>query len=272
MSNVSVHPAAAAGFTSSHTDQYERGRPEHSLESVRVLLDKVKFPGSQEQCAVLELGAGTGKFTRSLQTALKTAKTKIIASEPLDGMRERLIATVDEDIDVLACAAENIPLADETVDLVIAAQAFHWFANDVALQEIHRVLKPDGHLALIWNNRDTEIAWIAELDKIFDSYYGKDVPRQQTMKWKEMLDAFNGFDALKSVVLRNTHQTGPLQMVLDRILSVSVIASQSEEEKRIVADKVASLLESHPDTKGLTTYTLSYHTDIYWCKKTAIVT
>lgn len=267
MSVFSVHSAAVAGYTSSHTDQYDRGRPEYALESVEVLLDRVNFPHSRRG-VILELGAGTGKFTTTLDRALKGTQAKIISSEPLDGMREKLITTVSGEIEVLSCQAENISLADQAVDVVVAAQAFHWFANDKALQEIHRVLKPGGFLALIWNNRDKEVAWVAELDKIFDSYYGDDVPRQQNMKWKDVVDEFAGFEALQSTCLYNVKQTGPLQMVLDRVLSVSVIASRSEDEKRQVAEQVTKLLENHPDTKASNTYTLPYRTDIYWCKKT----
>ncbi len=51
-----------------------------------------------------------------------------------------------------AGAAETIPLADAEVDAVFAGQAFHWFANDVAVGEIVRVLRPGGVLALLWNH------------------------------------------------------------------------------------------------------------------------
>ena len=264
MSAPPVHSAAVAGYTSSNTDRYDRGRPEYALESVNMLLEKADF--HSKESVVLELGAGTGKFTRQLERALKGTQTKIIASEPLDSMREQLVKAIEEGIEVLGCQAESIPLSDQTVDLVIAAQAFHWFANNKALQEIHRVLKPGGNLALIWNVRDNQIEWIAALEKIIYRYYEEDVPRQQSMKWKDVIDAFSGFRDLQLTSLHH-NQSGPLEMVVDRVLSISFIASLSEEEKKVVAEEVTKLVENHPDTKGLMTYTVPYYTNIYWCKK-----
>jgi len=95
---------------------------------------------------VLDLGAGTGKLTR----VLADRYAHVIAVEPLDELRAILAERVPE-ADVLAASAESIPLGDASVDGVFAGQAFHWFANDVALAEISRVLRPSGALALLWN-------------------------------------------------------------------------------------------------------------------------
>jgi SAM-dependent methyltransferase len=95
---------------------------------------------------VLDLGAGTGKLTR----ALANRYARVIAVEPLDELRGILAERVPE-ADVRAGVAEEIPLADSEVDGVFAGQAFHWFANDTAVAEIARVLRPGGVLALMWN-------------------------------------------------------------------------------------------------------------------------
>ena len=96
---------------------------------------------------VLDLGAGTGKLTR----VLADRYARLIAVEPLDELRAILGERVPK-ADVRAGAAEAIPLADAEVDAVFAGQAFHWFANDVAVREIARVLRPGGVLALLWNH------------------------------------------------------------------------------------------------------------------------
>ena len=49
--------------------------------------------------------------------------------------------------------AEELPLTTASADAVVVAQAFHWFDGDAAVAEIHRVLRPGGALALVWNRR-----------------------------------------------------------------------------------------------------------------------
>ena len=68
-------------------------------------------------------------------------------------MLDRLEANLP-DVRTAVRRAEEIPLGDRSVDVVVAAQAFHWFDLDVALPEIARVLKPGGRIAVVWNQRD----------------------------------------------------------------------------------------------------------------------
>jgi SAM-dependent methyltransferase len=95
---------------------------------------------------VLDLGAGTGKLTR----VLAGRYAKVIAVEPLTELRAILAERVPE-AEALPGVAEAIPLDEASVDAVFAAQAFHWFANEVALGEIARVLRPGGVFVRLWN-------------------------------------------------------------------------------------------------------------------------
>jgi ubiquinone/menaquinone biosynthesis C-methylase UbiE len=95
---------------------------------------------------VLELAAGTGKLTRLLVTRFE----RVVAVEPAEPMRRRL-ARVCPGAEALAGSAEEIPVADASVDAVFVAEAFHHFDVEHALQEIARVLRPRGALVLMWN-------------------------------------------------------------------------------------------------------------------------
>ena len=82
---------------------------------------------------------------------------RVIAVEPLDAMRAILVREAPA-AEARAGRAETIPLAGAEVDAVFVAQAFNWFANDVAVAEIARVLRPGGVLAILHNGFDDEAA------------------------------------------------------------------------------------------------------------------
>ena len=116
-------------------DAYERARPGYPEDAVRWLV-------GEEPCDVVDLGAGTGKLTRSL-VALGH---RVTAVEPLPEMIAHLLAAAPG-VTAVQGGAEAIPLAAESADVVVAAQAFHWFDHGPALREIARVLRPGGGLA-----------------------------------------------------------------------------------------------------------------------------
>ena len=110
---------------------------------------------------MLDLGAGTGKLTRQLSDR----GLDVIAVEPSAGMREQLARAVPG-VPLHAGSAEEIPLADGSVDAVLVAQAWHWVDRGRAVREVARVLVPGGRLGLVWNIRDEREDWVAELGRI----------------------------------------------------------------------------------------------------------
>jgi SAM-dependent methyltransferase len=138
-------------------EAYERARPGYPDAAVDWLL-----PAGAR--TVLDLGAGTGKLTRSLVAR----GLDVVALEPLTEMRETLAATVPE-ARPLAGTAEDIPLPDASVDAITVAQAWHWVDPDRATAEAARVLRPGGTLGLIWNRRDDRVDWIVHLTEVMGS-------------------------------------------------------------------------------------------------------
>jgi ubiquinone/menaquinone biosynthesis C-methylase UbiE len=98
---------------------------------------------------VLDLGCGTGILTRQLAER----GLHVIGLDPNHDMLAQARATEGRQIEYRRGDAENTGLPERSMALVTVAQAFHWFDLDAALAEIHRVLKPEGHAAALWNIR-----------------------------------------------------------------------------------------------------------------------
>ena len=99
---------------------------------------------------VADVGAGTGKLTEMLEVR----GLRGFAVEPNDAMREMGETLGLERFSWRAGSAEATGLDDGCVDLVTMASAFHWADAPRALTEFHRILRPGGWLALLWNPRD----------------------------------------------------------------------------------------------------------------------
>src|SRR4030095_4583501 len=107
---------------------------------------------SRAGARVADVGAGTGLLTRGLLAR----GFDVVAVEPNPAMREacdRYCAAFDRYRSVEG-TGESMPLPAASIDLITAAQAFHWFDIDPARAECLRVLTPHGKVALIWNDRD----------------------------------------------------------------------------------------------------------------------
>jgi SAM-dependent methyltransferase len=135
-------------------DLYERYRPGYPPDAIAWLL-------GESALRVLDVGAGTGKLTRTLLAA----GHEVVAVEPDPGMRAAFAAALPG-VAILEGAAEELPVADGSFDACVAGQAFHWFDQARALPEIARVLRPGGLLGVIFNFRDESEPWVAELARL----------------------------------------------------------------------------------------------------------
>lgn len=98
---------------------------------------------------VADIGAGTGIFTQCLLRKFPF----VTAVEPNADMRAVLAEALSGKVKIVDAPAEATTLASASVDLVTAAQAFHWFDKPRFKAECQRILKPEGKLAVIWNER-----------------------------------------------------------------------------------------------------------------------
>lgn len=224
-----VHRTAAA-FAGAAAE-YERGRPGYPEEAVGWLAERLGLSAGR---TVLDLAAGTGKLTRQLVAT----GAEVVAVEPLDEMRAELAAAVPA-ARALAGTAEQIPLADGSVDAVTVAQAYHWFDPPQALREIHRVLRSGRAFALVWNGRDLDDPLQAAIGDLLE-------PLRQAADLK---DADPEADFARSGLFsppekrRFVHEQDLIaERVLDRVASTSVVAALAPDEREGLLGNVSALL------------------------------
>lgn len=248
-----IHEQASIGFQRA-ADAYERGRPEYPAAAVEHLVGVLKIARGAR---IVELGAGTGKFTK----ALWATGAELVAVEPVAAMRGKL-AELLPSVRVVDGTAEAIPLPDGCVDAVVAAQAFHWFRGEEALAEIHRVLRSGGGLGLIWNARDESAGWVRELTRIIEPYEGS-TPRYKSLDWMAAFRSGRLFSPLEKADFSHV-QPIPTDAIEDRIASISFIAALPDSTRQAVLEQVRDLVRTEATARGLKQIDFPYHTDVYW--------
>jgi SAM-dependent methyltransferase len=256
MRKDNVHPIAALGFEQG-ADAYERGRPEYPQQAVDCLLEAM---GVGEGSLVVDLAAGTGKFTR----LLIKSQAAIIAVEPAAAMR-KAFSSVLPDIEILPGSASAMPLTDNSASAITIAQAFHWFANHESLAEFQRVLKPGGYLGLIWNRRNEETNWAKKVGALVNAH-NCGAPQYADGKWRQPLAKTKLFSPLNSKTFVYEH-LGNKQVVLDRVASISFIAALEPKQRQRLLEEITLVLDQDPDTAGKPEFAIPYFTEIYWTQK-----
>jgi SAM-dependent methyltransferase len=247
---VAAHDAAR-GFEAA-AGLYERVRPDYPPEAVDLLVRLLALrPGR----TLLDLGAGTGKLSRLVAERGAT----VVAVEPAAGLIRQAAAP---GVLSVRAVAEALPLARHAVDAACAASAFHWFDGRRALGELHRALRRGGRLALLWNQRDDAVPWVAAVSAIVNRHEG-DSPRYRSGAWRAAFDACRDlFRPLEEAHFHHVHELPP-EDVVGRIASVSFVAARPEPERRAVLDEVRALLAAHADTAGRPALALAYRTDVF---------
>lgn len=206
---------------------YDRARPSYPRQAAEWLTGSTPV-------SVLELGAGTGKFTDQLLAI----GHDVLATDPLEEMLTYLQLRHPKCRTAVA-SAEELQVNSRSVDVVVCAQSFHWFDLDKALPEIARVLKPEGTLALVWNRGDTRIPWVRRLDRILHQRPSDDDPGPA-----DDLIASRLFGYVEEQTFRHWQ---PLrkQELRENVLSRSYIVTKPEAEREQMLRQVDALYDEY---------------------------
>ncbi|MGA7834195.1 MAG: class I SAM-dependent methyltransferase [Acidimicrobiales bacterium] len=154
-------------------EQYDRFRPSPPASAAEIA-------GDLRGKDVLEVGAGTGKLTRFLESL--GANVSVI--EPDEEMR-RVLVRRSPTARVLLGHAESVPATDAAFDAVFSSSAWHWFRQPDATRELARVLRDDGALHVWWNGFSRDVPWMVELTKMRER---DDDPNRRPRGWHAELD------------------------------------------------------------------------------------
>lgn len=220
---------------------YDSIRPTYPAEALDWLL-------GAEPRTVVDLGAGTGIFSR----VLAAAGHHVIAVEPDPLMRERLVS-VSPHITTVAGSAEDIPLPDGSVDAVVAAQSYHWFDRRRAHPEVARVLCPGGVFGAIWNIRDESVPWVAAFGRaasLEDGTTGMGF-------WRRMPDASPWIEPWERGEFRHALSYSPSQL-LDLAHSRSTWLAGDKDTRQRIDDGVSAVIADLPDPVEVSYIAVAY--------------
>lgn len=133
---------------SNKVENYIKFRPSYPSEVIDFLYTNL---GINKDSTIADIGSGTGIFTK----LILAQKNKVYAVEPNEEMREaaeKLLNKYEKFISVNG-SAESTTLMSSSVDVVVSAQAFHWFDRLKAKKEFSRIIHPEGKVILVWNKR-----------------------------------------------------------------------------------------------------------------------
>jgi len=234
---------------SNRAADYVRYRPSYPAAAI----DAVLSPWKDARAIVAaDVGAGTGISSR----LLAERGVRVIALEPNAEMRaaavpHRLVSWREG-------AAESTGLESGSVDLVMCAQAFHWFRAVESLAEFHRILRAGGWLALMWNSRDDRDELTRGYKEAIHAVNGEH-PAERHVLDRAVISAAGLFAAA-------SYETFESEQELDRPGLIGRAASASYVPKEgagfaALRASLDALFERHRDTRGMVK--LRYVTKVY---------
>jgi SAM-dependent methyltransferase len=225
---------ASSIFSTKATD-YAASRPDYPAALFETLRAACSLSAG---ATVVDIGAGTGLLTQGL---LRLG-CRVTAIEPSREMRQAsdlLLGGFGGYSSADGCA-EAIPLEAASVDLITAAQAFHWFEIERARAEFLRVLKPQGQVTLIWNDRVLEDPLQGALDEVFAEFGGPKRAALVAHEDRSSVPRFFGSAQPKEFTWPHARCLGE-DGLLSLVFSRSYMPERSSEDGRRIVERVRQI-------------------------------
>jgi len=240
---------------SSRVENYVKYRPSYPQAVIDLLQTDC---GLTPQSKVADIGSGTGIFTALL---LKTG-AQIYAVEPNKEMREAAESTLqtNENFHTIDATAEQTTLPGHGIDLITAAQAFHWFDIPPTRAEFQRILKLNAQVALIWNDRHVDTnPFLQEYERALETY-GTDyseVNHRNTQR--DAPSAFFGPGGYTLKTFPNV-QTFGWEGFQGRVLSSSYVPQEGHPNHQPLIEEIRRIYDKYNQNGNVS---FEYTTEVY---------
>jgi SAM-dependent methyltransferase len=239
---------------SNRVDDYVKYRPGYPATIINYLQDNFALTSNK---TIADIGAGTGILTALFLDAGYT----VWAIEPNKEMREKSVELLKHypTFISLDATAENITLPANSIDAIIAGQAFHWFDVEKSKASFKKILKQDGLLVLIWNERKTSTPFEIEYDNLIIKH-GKDYVKvnHRNISDKDIQDFF--YPKTCALKVFENHQVFDFDGLKGRLLSSSYMpAKDTAGYKEMLLDLV-QLFKKHEKNNNIR---IDYDTKVY---------
>ncbi len=235
---------------------YSTSRPSYPPRLLDILRTEIEF---EETYIIADVGSGTGLLAQLL---LENGN-RVLAVEPNEEMRgfaKEILGKFPKFLSVKG-TAEHTGLESLSVDLVVVGQALHWFDCEAASVEFSRILKTNGHVCIVYNDRNNEDSFMKGYDQIVGKYARNraNVPSIDD----DYLSRFFKSGKYSKFSLPN-EQLLDLEGLLGRITSASYMPSPSDKDRfALLREDVARLFKT---SEKLGKVRMLYDTTVFLAK------
>lgn len=228
---------------------YAKYRPSYPAAAIDCILEGLD---NSSQLVAADIGAGTGISSR----LLAQWGVRVLAIEPNAEMRQA--ALPHPLVEFHDRTAENTNLPNASVDLVVCFQSFHWFDPKPTLLEFHRILKPTGRLAVVWNDRDPSDEFTQSYTRLVEIASNHHPAESRLVSVDPLLTSplFPNFRCHTFTYRQDLDKDG----LIGRAMSVSYIPRSGLAQQQLVSE-LKELYNRSCDENGFVY--LAYRTSVY---------
>ncbi len=242
---------------SNRVENYVKYRPDYPREIVGYLSTNC---GLSSESIIADVGCGTGISCRMF---LENGN-RVFGIEPNEAMRAAAVMQLAEFPWFIAVdgTSDATTLASGSVDFVVSAQAFHWFDPEKTRPEFYRILKPGGHIVLIWNERQLDTTpFLVEYEAFLLKYandYGN--VRHENIAESEL----SGFYQQEYIAATfQNEQIFDFDGIKGRMLSSSYMPSETAAEFPAMNEELQMLFAKHAENGKIK---VLYDTKVYFSR------